>query len=305
MKLGMCMASLLDRDWEAALDATAELGILAVEPMGGGHVPKRHVDPVALAGSQAARDALLRPVAERGMEIAALGCYGNFLDPDPGERARQQADLRAAIRAAAELGLRTVTSNAGCPPGAPGDASPNWIVNSLFPAAGTRPTAGSGRPASCRSGRRWAGSPRSTTSASGARADGRRRGLQPRHLQAAARGRRRADPVPRRPVPPVVAGDRHRRVRRRRRRRGRFAHAKDVDFQAACCAPRAGCRAAATTTGTPLVVDAGDRPRPRRDVLALVPRRPAPGRLRRHGGDRVPGALPLGRGRPAHVGRAR
>lgn len=53
MKLGMCMASLLDRDWEAALEATAELGITAVEPMGGGHVPKRDVDPVALAGSAA------------------------------------------------------------------------------------------------------------------------------------------------------------------------------------------------------------------------------------------------------------
>jgi sugar phosphate isomerase/epimerase len=133
VKLGMCMASLLDRDWEAALDFTAELGILAVEPMGGGHVPKRHVDPVALASSQAARDALMRPLADRGMELAALGCYGNFLDPNPDERARQQADLRAAIRAAAELGLHTVTSNAGCPPGAPGDSSPNWIVHSLFP----------------------------------------------------------------------------------------------------------------------------------------------------------------------------
>ena len=171
--------------------------------------------------SQAARDALLRPVAERGMEIAALGCYGNFLDPDPDERARQQADLRAAIRAAAELGIRTVTSNAGCPPGAPGDASPNWIVNSLFPSRWDEAYRWQWEACVLPFWEEMGRLAEEHDVGAGARADGRRRGLQPRHLQAAARGRRRADPVPRRPVPPVVAGDRHRRVRRRRRRRGR------------------------------------------------------------------------------------
>jgi sugar phosphate isomerase/epimerase len=67
------------------------------------------------------------------MELAALGCYGNFLDPDPAARRAARDDLDAAIRAAAALGLGTVTSNAGCPGGAPGDSAPNWVVNSLFP----------------------------------------------------------------------------------------------------------------------------------------------------------------------------
>jgi sugar phosphate isomerase/epimerase len=127
------MASLLDRDWEAALDATLELGIRCVEPMGGGHVPRRHLDPQELATSEAARRRLVDPVQERGMEIAALGCYGNFLDPHESARRQSQEDLRAAIRAAAELGIGAVTSNAGCPGGGPGDATPNWIVHSLFP----------------------------------------------------------------------------------------------------------------------------------------------------------------------------
>ena len=133
MKLGMCMASLLDRGWEQALDAVVQLGVLSLEPMGGGHVPRRHLDPLALASEQSARDALLGPVLDRGMEIVAVGCYGNFLDPDPERRRLAQEDLRAAIRAAAELGVGRVTSNAGCPGGAPGDRTPNWIVNSLFP----------------------------------------------------------------------------------------------------------------------------------------------------------------------------
>jgi len=127
------MASLLDRDWEPALDATLALGVTSVEVMGGGHVPRRHCDPGALAASTSARDALIGPLRERGMELAALGCYGNFLDPDAAARGAARDDLAAAIRAAAELGIRTVTSNAGCPGGSAVDTTPNWIVNSLFP----------------------------------------------------------------------------------------------------------------------------------------------------------------------------
>jgi sugar phosphate isomerase/epimerase len=133
VEVGMCMASLLDRGWEAALDATLELGVRSVEATGGGHVPYRHLDPKELAGNPAARRDFVAPVEARGMTIAALGCYGNFLDPDPSARAMALEDLRAAMRAASELGIRVVTSNAGCPGGAPGDTTPNWIVHSLFP----------------------------------------------------------------------------------------------------------------------------------------------------------------------------
>ena len=65
------MASLLDRDWEEALDATLELGVLSVEAMGGGHVPRRHCDPQRLATSEEARHRLTAPVRDRGMELAA------------------------------------------------------------------------------------------------------------------------------------------------------------------------------------------------------------------------------------------
>jgi sugar phosphate isomerase/epimerase len=133
MKLGMCMASLLDRDWEPALDATLELGVTSVEVMGGGHVPRRHFDPIEVAGSARARADLIAPLRERGMELAAVGCYGNFLDPNADARRAARDDLRSTIRAATELGVRTVTSNAGCPGGAPGDTAPNWVINSLFP----------------------------------------------------------------------------------------------------------------------------------------------------------------------------
>jgi sugar phosphate isomerase/epimerase len=127
------MASLLDRSWEAALDTTLELGVRRVEAVGGGHAPRRHLDPQAVAADPAARRRLLAPVEDRGMTIVALGCYGNFLDPDFAARQLALDDLRAAIRIAAELGIGVVTSNAGCPGGAAGDTTPNWIAPSLFP----------------------------------------------------------------------------------------------------------------------------------------------------------------------------
>jgi sugar phosphate isomerase/epimerase len=133
VELGMCMASLLDRDWEPALELTRELGITSVEAMGGGHTPRRHYDPLALASSAAAREAFTGAAERRGMKVVALGCYGNVLDPDPAGRLAAREDLVATLRAAAELGIDTVTSNAGCPAGAAGDTTPNWIVHSLFP----------------------------------------------------------------------------------------------------------------------------------------------------------------------------
>jgi sugar phosphate isomerase/epimerase len=47
-------ASMLDRPWEAALDAVVEQGVRWVEACGGGHIPTRHLDPVALADDRAA-----------------------------------------------------------------------------------------------------------------------------------------------------------------------------------------------------------------------------------------------------------
>jgi sugar phosphate isomerase/epimerase len=133
MELGMCMASLLDRDWEPALALTQSLGIAKAEAMGGGHTPRRHYDPLALAASAEARRAFTGAADRHGIEVVALGCYGNVLDPDAAGRRAAREDMAATMRAAAELGIGIVTSNAGCPAGAPGDSTPNWIVHSLFP----------------------------------------------------------------------------------------------------------------------------------------------------------------------------
>lgn len=133
MELGLCMASLLDRDWESALDAAAACGITAIEPCGGGNVPPKHYDPVSLDEEEDALAAFSRSAEKRGLRIAALGAYGNPLHPDPAVSGPARRDILASVRVAAKLGVDRVTAMVGCPAGAPGDRTPNWIVNSIYP----------------------------------------------------------------------------------------------------------------------------------------------------------------------------
>jgi sugar phosphate isomerase/epimerase len=129
-------ASMLDRPWEAMLDAAVAHGIRQIEACGGGHIPTLHYDPVRLAGD---RDELSRFQASldvRGLSLCAFSCHGNPLHPDP-ERARgDHDDFVATCQIAAELGVGFVSLLAGLPAGAPGDRTPNWVINSAFPGLG-------------------------------------------------------------------------------------------------------------------------------------------------------------------------
>lgn len=133
MEIGIVMASLLDRDWKDALRTVAELGLTVVEPCSGGHVPKRHYDPITLASSASKRDEMIGPAKELGITFSSLGCYGNPLHPDEDVSRAAKEDFVATIKASAAMGINRVTGIAGCPAGGPVDQVPNWIANSLFP----------------------------------------------------------------------------------------------------------------------------------------------------------------------------
>ena len=62
------------------------------------------------------------------MTIAALSCHANPVHPDP-DIARQAHQVYTdTLQAAQLLGVDTVVCFSGCPGGAPGDTSPNWIT---------------------------------------------------------------------------------------------------------------------------------------------------------------------------------
>jgi sugar phosphate isomerase/epimerase len=133
MEIGLMSASMLDRPWEAALDAAVAQGVRQVEACGGGHIPTRHFDPVELAADRSALERFRRSLGARELSLSAFACHGNPLHPDPAHAAAAHAAFTATCRVAAELGVRHVNLLAGLPAGGPGDSTPSWIVNSVFP----------------------------------------------------------------------------------------------------------------------------------------------------------------------------
>lgn len=126
-------ASMLDRSWEAVLDAASDHGVGWIEACGGGHIPTRHFDPVELARDGAALDRFRMGLEARELRLCSFACHGNPLHPDPTRAEADRAALDATCRVAGELGVSKVNVLAGLPAGAAGDATPNWVINSVFP----------------------------------------------------------------------------------------------------------------------------------------------------------------------------
>jgi sugar phosphate isomerase/epimerase len=133
VEIGLMSASMLDRPWEAVLDAVVARGVGWVEACGGGHIPTRHLDPVKLASDDEALRRFRASLDDRELRLSSLACHGNPLHPDAARAAADDAALVATCRIAAELGVRHVNVLAGLPAGGPRDTTPNWTVNSVFP----------------------------------------------------------------------------------------------------------------------------------------------------------------------------
>jgi sugar phosphate isomerase/epimerase len=125
MKLGLNADSLGALSLDALLDVAAGLELDAVELPTGAWSPAPHADLGRLLESEPARRELLARVGDRGLEISALTCNGNQLDPASG--AAHDAVVRDTIALAPLLGVERVILMSGCP-GGPGDRWANWIT---------------------------------------------------------------------------------------------------------------------------------------------------------------------------------
>ena len=130
MKLGFVSDSLGGMPFEAVLDHAARLLLSGVEVNTGGWSTAPHFDLVAMKSSAEARRGFLRAFESRGLEVISLNANGNPLHPTQPE---QSACLRDTIRIAGDLGIRTVCTMSGLPPGRDGDLMPNWVVSSWPP----------------------------------------------------------------------------------------------------------------------------------------------------------------------------
>lgn len=132
MKLGLNTDSLGALSLDELLDVAAGLALDAVELPTGAWSPAPHADLGRLLESAPARRELLARVGDRGLEISALTCNGNQLDPVSGPV--HDRVVRDTIALAPALGVDRVVLMSGCP-GAPGDRWANWITVAWPPEA--------------------------------------------------------------------------------------------------------------------------------------------------------------------------
>ena len=128
MKIGLFTDSLANLDFEEALDWCVDRRIEAVEIGTGNFSSSPHCDVETLVSDAAARDHFLAAIHGRGLELSALNCNGNLLDPDPDRGARAQETFRKTLEAASGLGIDTVVTMSGCPGDLEGGSYPNWVT---------------------------------------------------------------------------------------------------------------------------------------------------------------------------------
>lgn len=129
MKICLFTDGLRDLSFGAMLDWCAAHGIDAVEIGTGNFSESPHCALGGLLASASARDEFRAAIAARGLNLAALNCSGNLLDPDAERRRASQAVFRDTVRLAEKLQVETVVTMSGCP-GEPSESGryPNWVT---------------------------------------------------------------------------------------------------------------------------------------------------------------------------------
>ncbi len=128
MKLGVMASGIAGLGWDRALAFCRELGLEAIEIPCGANVRRRLIDAAELLGSATSQQKLKDDLARHGLVLSALSCHGNAVHPDPTEARRHEQAHYVTVQLAARLGVGVVNTFSGCPGGAPGDRTPNWIT---------------------------------------------------------------------------------------------------------------------------------------------------------------------------------
>ncbi len=130
MKLAICTDVYGNLPFPEMLDKVKSLGIDAVEMTAGGWGGCPHVNRLELLADPTKLDAFKAELDKRGMEIAALNCSGNPLCPgEMGEK--HTKNTYETVELAGKLGVKKIVMMSGCPAGAPGDKTPNWITSTV------------------------------------------------------------------------------------------------------------------------------------------------------------------------------
>ena len=128
MKLAICTDAYRSLPFAEMLDKVRSFGIRGVELTAGGWGSCPHVATTAMLGDPAKLAAFRAELERRDIEIAALNCCGNPLSPGEMGGMHTKSSYDTAVLAG-RLGVRKLVMMSGCPAGAPGDKTPNWITS--------------------------------------------------------------------------------------------------------------------------------------------------------------------------------
>jgi sugar phosphate isomerase/epimerase len=116
--------------FEDMLDKLLSLDIHFIEITTGGWSPAPHLDLNSLLTDTSALSDFKQALESRGMEIAALNCSGNPLDPGAlGKEHRDVADKTMEL--AQLLGVKKIVMMSGLPAGCAEDKTPNWVTYTI------------------------------------------------------------------------------------------------------------------------------------------------------------------------------
>lgn len=128
MKLGVMSGGIAPLGWDKALAYCKELGLQAIELPCGAFARSPILNAEAALDDAALQRKIKDDVARHGLEISALSCHGNAVHPDAELAKLHEKAHDTAVRLAPKLGVDVVCTFSGCPGGAPGDRTPNWVT---------------------------------------------------------------------------------------------------------------------------------------------------------------------------------
>ncbi len=129
MRIGVFTVLFGKKPFEDILDYLVAQGVQAVEIGTGAYPGNHYCDPAALLASDQKLKAFKDAIEKRKLIISALSCHGNPLHPNKAVAKDHHDTFMNSVALAKKLGVESVITFSGCPPGDEAAQQPNWIVS--------------------------------------------------------------------------------------------------------------------------------------------------------------------------------
>jgi sugar phosphate isomerase/epimerase len=129
MRIGVFTVLFGKKPFEEILDYLVAQGVQAVEIGTGAYPGNHYCDPAALLASEQKLKAFKDAIEKRKLIISALSCHGNPLHPNKAVAKDHHDTFMNSVELAKKLGVESVITFSGCPPGDEAAQQPNWIVS--------------------------------------------------------------------------------------------------------------------------------------------------------------------------------